>query len=268
MLTCEFCADGSDSASGSSGCTNCTAGTTSQPARGAGCAACAAGKYAAQPGAADCEQCDVVRHVANLNRTGCVCAHGFFDANLYPKLTRDEVTAWKDQPSVVDCGRGPCCVDCTKVVCPADVCKYTVEEGEEVESLVCSTKHQCVQCPGGVVGGEEGPAFMWPKKMFWVPDPEDLSVDPLGIDRTADMLFVVPVRLNAVEQCHPHDLCAGLPSHALPGGSPTELALSDYDACRKDPTQCCTNAKVQGGRMCGECVADKQYARKQNPTTT
>jgi hypothetical protein len=37
------------------------------------------------------------------------------------------------------------------------------------------------------------------------------------------------------------------------------MVVSDNEACKKHPTECCKHAEVQGGKMCGECIPQDGY---------
>ena len=260
MTICDNCPAGTSSGNTSSTCSACPAGTYSYPGDPQ-CQHCAPGKYTAAPGRPACDDCDQSRQDANSNRTGCVCKPGHFDAKLYPRMNRTEGwrgdVVWRGQPTCSG-GGGPCCVECSKVICPADVCRIVDEDDEGDEKcaadpsrceLKCARKQTCVQCPGG---GGVSPAYMWPKKMFWVPDPASLTVDPLNGDpETKSTALYGLLSVVAVEQCHPHELCAGLPE-AIPEDS---QGLVDYELCSTDPHNgCCANAGVQHGDVCGSCM--------------
>ena len=293
MTICEDCSAGYTSAIGSSACRACPAGRYSYQGDTT-CQECVVGKIAAGPAHASCDSCEPSRQLSNANHTACVCKQGFFDARLYPNLQLVSLVAWQGElvsptpgPVRAACPPGaPCCVDCTKVICPADVCSLEPKDKTDLGSkdsdvcadnpsdceLKCSVKDSCVQCPGGG-GANDAKAYMWPRQDFWVPEPATLTVDPLNGDPakkrrdSATSLFGVV----AVEQCHPvgpRGVCAGLHATAPDPATDDKDDLDDYAACRKDPRQCCRNGRVQSGTVCGECKTVDGVQYRPDPVTS
>lgn len=262
MTICEDCPPGFSSEAGSRACSACPAGRSAYQGD-VTCERCADSTYAAEPGTPACVHCPTGL-MPNHNHTACVCKPGYFDSNLYPKMKRNSEVAWRGQPSVEDCAAsgGPCCIECSKVICPADVCSLVDLADPDADTdcvaeptkckLECATDQECVQCPGGPI------AYMWPRRDFWVPDPATLAIDPLDGDpatkTTAGLSYLLSFSVVAVEQCHPagpDGVCAGLPES---NASLTARERDDYDSCREDPQQCCRHNKVQKEKLCGACA--------------
>ena len=239
---CGLCPDGWERTStGDSECKRCPAGKTSSSLRGSPpeCTSCASGKYR-PAGAPDCEICEKSQ-TPNKNQTACVCRRGYFDSALYPNIAWDPVNHYPPEQNWMG---PPACIECESVICPGEI--HDTEKGTVAHATTC------VQCPGAAAGRE---AFMWPRKNFWIPVPNDLVIDPLvpHDSKEEHRYFVVPFTLAAIEQCHPPELCGG-----YDGSNGTELTVWEQTNpdCATDPTKCCRgsqDSEQKHWRMCSGC---------------